>query len=69
MTPVTKPYLPPLADILPHLESMWDSRLLSNNGPLHSKLETELGAFLGERHLSLFCNATIGLASLNNDRI
>ncbi len=61
MTPVTKPYLPPLADILPHLESMWDSRLLSNNGPLHSKLETELGAFLGERHLSLFCNATIGL--------
>ena len=61
MINVTKPYLPPLDELLPYLEAMWDSRVLSNNGPFHLQLEKELESFLGTGKVSLFCNATIAL--------
>ena len=31
---VARPNLPPLAQVLPFLEEIWDSRMLSNSGPL-----------------------------------
>ena len=43
---VTRPSLPPLAELMPLLEEMWDSRILTNNGPFHQKLEAALTAFL-----------------------
>lgn len=58
---VTQPYLPPLEDFLPYLEEMWRNRILTNGGPFHQKLETELAAHLGVPHISLFANATIAL--------
>jgi dTDP-4-amino-4,6-dideoxygalactose transaminase len=61
LTNVTKPFLPPLSDILPSLEEIWESGWLSNSGPFHQSLEAELASYLEVPHVSLFCNATIAL--------
>ena len=43
------------------LAGVWDRRILTNGGPLHQQLETELAAYLGVEHLSLFANGTLAL--------
>jgi dTDP-4-amino-4,6-dideoxygalactose transaminase len=58
---VTKPSLPPLKDLIPYLEQIWDNKILSNNGPFHKKLEDDLCNYLGVSYISLVSNATIGL--------
>ena len=60
-TYVTKPFLPPLNEFMPLLEDIWQSRILTNGGPMHQKLEAELCIYLGVKHISLFSNATIAL--------
>jgi dTDP-4-amino-4,6-dideoxygalactose transaminase len=60
---VTQPTLPPLKDFLPYLESIWDSKILTNGGPFHTKLEIALCEYLGVNHISLFTNATIALVT------
>lgn len=61
MTFVTQPFLPPLDELLPLLEQIWDSKALSNAGPMHKALEEQLAEYLQVPHVSLFCNATIAL--------
>lgn len=58
---VARPSLPPLSEFLPLLEEIWRSGTLSNQGPFHQRLESELGQYLGVEHLSLVSNATLGL--------
>ncbi len=58
---VTKPNLPNLSDFTACLESIWESRNLTNGGPYHQKLETELCRYLGVKYISLFNNGTIAL--------
>lgn len=58
---VTEPHLPPLAEFIPYLEKIWESKILTNGGPFHQQLETELCRYLGVEHLALFANGTIGL--------
>ena len=58
---VTQPYLPPLAEFMPYLEEIWDSKTLTNGGPMHQRLERELCEHLGVRHISLFANGTLAL--------
>jgi dTDP-4-amino-4,6-dideoxygalactose transaminase len=58
---VTKPFLPPLGELSPYLDAIWDSKILTNGGPFHVQLETELCRFLQVKNLSLFSNCTIGL--------
>lgn len=58
---VTRPYLPPLEELHPFLRDIWQSRVITNGGPFHQKLEEELCDYLGVRHISLFTNATIAL--------
>ena len=60
---VTQPYLPPLADFVSYLEQIWDSKILTNSGPLHQRLEAELCRYLGVDHISLFANGTLGLVT------
>lgn len=60
---VTRPYLPPLEEILPYLEQIWDSKILTNNGPLHKQLEQALCEYLGVEHISLFANGTLALVT------
>ena len=58
---VTRPHLPPLADVTALLEGVWERRILTNGGPLHEQLEAELARYLGVEHLSLFANGTLAL--------
>lgn len=58
---VTQPYLPPLEEFVPYLEKIWDSKILTNGGPMHRQLERELCAYLGVEHIALFNNGTIAL--------
>lgn len=58
---VTKPSLPPLEKLIPFLEKIWESQILTNSGPFHAQLEAALCEYLDVKHLSLVANATIGL--------
>lgn len=60
---VTKPYLPPLKEFLPYLENIWDSHILTNDGPFHKELEQKLCEYLGVKYISLFSNGTLALVT------
>ena len=60
-TYVTRPALPPLAEFMGYLEKIWDTKILSNNGPFHQQLEKELAQYMGVQYLSLFSNGTLAL--------
>ncbi|PWW37685.1 dTDP-4-amino-4,6-dideoxygalactose transaminase [Idiomarina loihiensis] len=60
---VTQPYLPPLKEFIPYLEEIWQSKVLTNSGPMHQKLEKELEKYLGVNHIVLFNNGTNALLS------
>lgn len=59
--PVTQPSLPPLEEFLPYLEEIWESKRLTNNGPMHQRLEAALCEWLGVPEIALFNNGTIAL--------
>ncbi len=58
---VTQPFLPPLEELTPYLETIWSTKILTNGGPYHQQLEEELCNYLGVNHISLFNNGTIAL--------
>ncbi|WP_339616436.1 DegT/DnrJ/EryC1/StrS family aminotransferase [uncultured Gilvimarinus sp.] len=58
---VTEPDLPPLDELIPLLERIWESKRLTNGGPLHQELEDKLCSMLGVKYISLFNNGTIAL--------
>ena len=60
---VTQPYLPPLEEFRPYLESIWDQKILTNGGPFHQALEKALCEYLGVRYISLFSNGTLALVT------
>jgi dTDP-4-amino-4,6-dideoxygalactose transaminase len=60
---VTQPFLPPLEAFCPYLEQIWESKCLTNNGPFHRQLESQLADYLGVKHLALFSNGTLALVT------
>lgn len=60
---VTRPELPPLEELMPYLEQIWDKRVLTNGGPFHRQLEAALCEYLGVEHVCLFANATLALVT------
>lgn len=58
---VTQPALPDLAEFIPYLEKIWESKWLTNNGPFHKEFEKKLANFLGVKYISLFVNGTLAL--------
>ncbi|MDO9278468.1 MAG: DegT/DnrJ/EryC1/StrS family aminotransferase [Polaromonas sp.] len=60
---VTQPFLPPLAEFSTYLEEIWDSKVLTNGGPFHQKLEKALCDYLGVEHIALFTNGTLALVT------
>lgn len=47
--------------MMPFLERIWGSRILTNNGPLLQQFEAALAHYLGVEHLTVVCNASLGL--------
>jgi dTDP-4-amino-4,6-dideoxygalactose transaminase len=60
---VTRPYLPPLEEFIPYLQSIWEKRILTNGGPFHVELEKALCEYLGVEHIAVFTNGTIALVT------
>ncbi|KTG17123.1 MULTISPECIES: DegT/DnrJ/EryC1/StrS family aminotransferase [unclassified Guyparkeria] len=60
---VTQPHLPPLEEVIPYLEQIWDSHRITNKGPFHEQLEVALCDYLGVQHISLFANGTLALVT------
>lgn len=58
---VTQPFLPPLGEVMPYLEQIWQNKILTNGGPMHQQLERSLCEHLGVEQVSLFNNGTIAL--------
>jgi dTDP-4-amino-4,6-dideoxygalactose transaminase len=58
---VTRPALPPLHELMPLLEDIWSTRVLSNDGKYHEAFERELANYLQVPHVALVSNATLGL--------
>lgn len=58
---VTQPYLPPLSELIPSLEQIWENRILTNGGPFHRDFEAALCEYLGVDYISVFTNATVAL--------
>lgn len=58
---VTSPLLPPLEEFIPYLETLWESKILTNSGQFHQQLEEALAAYLGVKYVCLFSNGTLAL--------
>ena len=58
---VTSPLLPSMEDFTFLLKEIWESKMLTNNGNFHQKLEEELAKYLKVPYLSLFTNGTLPL--------
>jgi len=58
---VTQPALPPLEEFHELLKKIWDTKILTNNGPFHQQFENALAEFLGVKYISLFSNGTLAL--------
>lgn len=58
---VTRPLFPDLERYYAQLESVWESKWLSNNGPKHKELEAKLKNYIKATNVSLFNNGTIAL--------
>ena len=58
---VTSPLLPDLNEFNQVLQSIWDSKWITNNGSFHKKLEAALCEYLKVPYISLFTNGTLPL--------
>ena len=58
---VTKTYLPPLDEYVSLLQEIWNSHLVTNDGPLYQRFERELSAFTEIPHLACVSNGTLAL--------
>ena len=58
---VARPLLPDINDFEAVLKGIWNSRIVTNGGPLHNKLEAELQKYLDVPTAMLFNNGTMGL--------
>lgn len=53
---VTRSSMPAFEEYIEEIRSLWDSHWLTNAGPEHRKLESELQGYLNVPHASLFVN-------------
>jgi dTDP-4-amino-4,6-dideoxygalactose transaminase len=58
---VTRPFLPPLEEFSKGLEEIWESRWLTNDGPVLKRFTQELCDFFETDNLCLFNNGTLAL--------
>jgi dTDP-4-amino-4,6-dideoxygalactose transaminase len=61
MVYVARPDLPPFEEFIPALRDLWDSRILTNNGPAAQSFELELQKFLCVDFLDVLANGTLAL--------
>ncbi len=58
---LAKPFVPPVNELLPYLNRIWESRMLTNGGPIHEEFEQALCDYLRVKYICLFANGTLAL--------
>lgn len=58
---VTRPKLPPIEEYKKMLDEIWESRQLTNMGPMHKKLQNGLKKYLQTENIELFTNGHMAL--------
>ena len=58
---VTKPFLPPLEEFTEYLEQLWQTGILTHNGPLLHQFERELQDYFNLKHVVCVSNGTIAI--------
>lgn len=58
---VTQPTLPPLNEYVDLLKGVWETGILTHNGPLVQRFEKELAENLGIKHFTTVTNGTIAI--------
>ena len=58
---VTRPSLPPFEQYVEKLKTIWESGILTHNGPLVQKLEKEIDTYLGTDTTVVVTNGTIAM--------
>ncbi len=58
---VTKPFLPPISDYQKYVNQIFNTNILTNQGPLVKELEEKLKSYLGVNNLHYVTNGTIAL--------
>lgn len=59
--PVTRSFLPPLEEYVAELEEIWNTHWLTNQGPMHQRLEDGLRQYLKSANVTLFTNGHLAL--------
>jgi len=58
---VTRPFLPPLEEFCQGLEEIWETRWLTNNGPILQRFTQQLCNYFETDNICLFNNGTLAL--------
>ncbi len=58
---VTRSSMPGLQEYMDEISSLWDSHWLTNMGPKHKQLRSELCKYLGVENIDLFTNGHIAI--------
>jgi dTDP-4-amino-4,6-dideoxygalactose transaminase len=58
---VTRPSLAPIDDLVKHLETIWETGIMTHNGPLVQQLEKELCRYLDVKNVVCVANGTSAL--------
>ena len=58
---VTKTFLPPLEEYCELLRQIWETHLVTNDGPLYQQFEQELSNYTKVNHLACVGNGTFAL--------
>jgi dTDP-4-amino-4,6-dideoxygalactose transaminase len=61
MVNVSEAFLPPFEELEPYLKSIWNSKIVTNNGPLVTEFENRLKERFGVKHLFFVANGTLAL--------
>lgn len=56
--------MPPIDEYFEEIESLWDTRYLTNAGAIHKRLEDGVKAYLGAKNVELFANGHLALYSV-----
>lgn len=58
---VTSPLMPDYDEFIKLIHTLWDSRILTNDGSLLQNFEQALAEYLGEQYISVYTNGTLPL--------
>ncbi len=58
---VTRSSIPPLDEYIEEIQPLWDSHWLTNMGPKHKELQTQLCGYLGVENIDLLSNGHMAL--------